>query len=401
MIDVNDVDFSQRFRTIIRTAHEKTGRQVVILVDEYDKPLVGNLHNEENFEHYRTRLAGIYSNFKSSAEHIKLVFLTGVSRFSKLSVFSDLNNINDISFDDEFADVCGITEWELLENFREGIKRLSLGYQVSYDTMCSRLKKNYDGYRFAPAGSDIYNPWSVLNCLQKGRIGNYWNATGTATIVADTLRDADIDIEQTLNANWDLDDLAGLDLLNADPTALLYQAGYLTIADYDMEENAVRLKIPNEEVRKGLFKDLLSAYLKPKKGTVKTIMDGIVKGINTGAPEMMMKNIDAYFAGIPYDLKVENENNFHNIFYVLTTLIGLDAKAEVHTSNGRVDMLIETPNFIYIIELKYNSTPDDALRQIEEKGYARKFAVDPRQLFKIGVNFSSESRRIESWKIES
>ena len=392
-------NLSSRFRNIIKEAHEKTGHQVVILVDEYDKPLVSNLSNDINFEYYRTKLASIYSNFKSSAEHIKLVFLTGVSRFSKLSVFSDLNNINDISFDDEFADVCGITEGELLDTFQEGIKRLSLGYEVSYDTMCSRLKKNYDGYRFAPAGSDIYNPWSVLNCLQKARIGNYWNATGTATIVADTLRDADIDIEQTLNADWDLDDLAGLDLLNADPTALLYQAGYLTIADYDMDSNTVRLKVPNEEVRKGLFKDLISAYLKPKKGTVKTIMDGIVKGINNGNPDVMMKNLDAYLAGIPYDLKVENENNFHNIFYVLATLIGLDAKAEVHTSNGRVDMLIETPNFIYIIELKYNSTPDDALRQIEEKGYALRFAVDPRQLFKIGVNFSSESRRIESWKI--
>ncbi|MDE7419215.1 MAG: ATP-binding protein [Muribaculaceae bacterium] len=393
--------YSQRFKTIIKNAHEKTGQQVVILVDEYDKPLVGNLHNDENFEHYRKKLASIYSNFKSSAEHIKLVFLTGVSRFSKLSVFSDLNNINDISFDDEFADVCGITEVELLGNFKEGINRLSREYNVSYDKACTRLKKNYDGYRFSPAGSDIYNPWSVLNCLQKGRIGNYWNATGTATIVAETLRDADIDIEQTLNDDWDLDDLARLDLLNADPTALLYQAGYLTIADYDMEENSVRLKIPNEEVKKGLFKDLLSAYLKPKKGTVKTIMDGIVKGINSGNPELMMKSLDAYFAGIPYDLKVENENNFHNIFYVLATLIGLDAKAEVHTSNGRIDLLIETAKFIYIIELKYNSTPDEALRQIEEKGYARKFSTDSRRLFRIGVNFSSESRRIESWKIES
>lgn len=393
-------NLSSRFRNIIKEAHEKTGRQVVILVDEYDKPLVGNIHKDENFEHYRMKLSSIYSNFKSSAEHIKLVFLTGVSRFSKLSVFSDLNNINDISFDDEFADVCGITERELLDNFQEGIKGLSLGYQVSYDTMCGRLKKNYDGYRFAPAGSDIYNPWSALNCLQKGRIGNYWNATGTATIVAETLRDADIDIEQTLNADWDLDDLAGLDLLNADPTALLYQAGYLTIAGYDMDSNCVRLKVPNEEVRKGLFKNLLSVYLQPKKGTVKTIMDGIVKGINNGNPDIMMKNLDAYFAGIPYDLKVENENNFHNIFYVLMTLIGLDAKAEVHTSNGRVDLLIETSSFIYVIELKYNSTPEDALRQIDEIGYARKFAVDHRQLFKIGVSFSSESRRIESWKIE-
>ena len=394
-------NLSSRFRNIIKAAHEKTGRQVVILVDEYDKPLVGNLHMDVNFEHYRTRLASLYSNFKSSAEHIKLVFLTGVSRFSKLSVFSDLNNINDISFDDEFADVCGITEREFLDNFQEGINRLSQVYQVSYDEMCSRLKKNYDGYRFAPAGSDIYNPWSVLNCLQKGRIGNYWNATGAASVVAEVLHDADVDIEEILNAQWKLDRLAGLDLRNANPTALLYQTGYLTIADYDIEYDEVRLKVPNDEVREGLFNDLLPLYIGGKNGWVDDVVDKIRKAIRRGEPEVMMKSIDAYFSCIPYDLKMENENNFHNAFYILTTLIGIDAKAEVHTSDGRIDMLIETPKYIYIIELKYNSTPDDALRQIEEKGYARKFAVDLRQLFKIGVNFSSESRRIESWKIES
>ena len=300
--------YSQRLKTIIKKAHEKTGKQVVILVDEYDKPLVSNLKNSDNFDHYRTQLASLYSNFKSSAEHIRLVFLTGISRFSKLSVFSDLNNLDDISFDDDYAD---------------------------------------------------------------------------------------IDIEDTLNGSWDLDDLAGLDLLNADPTALLYQTGYLTISDYDADSNRVRLKVPNEEVRKGLFNNLLDAYLKPKSGTVKSIVDGIKKGIEGGNPDEMMKYLDAYFAGIPYDLKMDSENNFHNAFYILTTLIGIDAKAEVHTSDGRIDLLIETPRFIYVIELK----SEQALLQIEEKDYARKFAVDPRRLFKVGVNFSSEKRRIEGWEI--
>ena len=163
----------------------------------------------------------------------------------------------------------------------------------------------------------------------------------------------------------------------------------------------MRLKVPNEEVRKGLFKNLLEVYLKPKSGTVKSIIDGIKEGIDTGNPEEMMKSLDAYFAGIPYDLKVENENNFHNIFYLRATLIGMDAKAEVHTSTGRMDMLIETPKYIYVIELKYDGTPEQALRQIEEKGYARKFTTASRRLFKIGVNFSSDTRRIEGWKIVS
>ena len=397
--DIPD-SYSQRFKNIIRRAHEKTGRQVVILVDEYDKPLVSNLNNDENFEHYRTKLASIYSNFKSSAEHIRLVFLTGVSRFSKLSVFSDLNNIDDISFDNEFADVCGITEKELLENFHVGISALAAKRNEDFSEACAMLKYNYDGYRFSPEGSDIYNPWSVLSCLKKCRIGAYWNATGTATVVAEAMRDADIDIKKTLNASWDLDDLAGLDLLNADPTALLYQAGYLTIADYYPDENEVRLKVPNEEVRKGLFNNLLQVYLKPKSGTVKSIIDGLKEGVATGNPEEMMKELDAYFAGIPYDLKMDNENNFHNALYILTTLIGIDTKAEVHTSDGRIDILIGTSKYIYVIELKYDVPPEQALRQIVEKGYSRQFASDTRKLFKIGVNFSSETRRIEGWKIE-
>ena len=393
-------NLSTRFLNIIETAHEKTGRQVVILVDEYDKPLVSNLKSADNFEHYRTKLASLYSNFKSSAEHIRLVFLTGISRFSKLSVFSDLNNLDDISFDDDYADICGITEKELTENFHNGIRALAAKRNEDFDTTCSRLKLNYDGYRFAPEGSDIYNPWSVLNCLKKSRIGAYWNATGAATIIVEALRNADVDIEATINGSWDLDDLAGLDLLNADPTALLYQTGYLTISTYDTDNNLVRLKVPNEEVRKGLFNNMLDAYLIPKSGTVKSIFDGIKKGIDGGSPEEMMKYLDAFFAGIPYDLKMDNENNFHNAFYILMTLLGIDTEAEVHTSDGRIDLLIQTPKFIYIIELKYDATPEEALRQIDEKDYPRKFSTDTRTLFKIGVSFSSKTRRIEAWEIE-
>ncbi len=398
-IEVKDTDYSQRFKTIIKSIHEKTGKQVVILVDEYDKPLVGNINQTDNFEHYRTKLASIYSNFKSSAEHIKLVFLTGVSRFSKLSVFSDLNNLKDISFANEFADICGITETELLHNFKSGIGQLAYKRNISYEDACKLLKSNYDGYRFAPEGSDIYNPWSVLNAMDESRIGGFWNATGTASIVAEALHDADVDIKKTLNARWKLDDLAGLDLLNADPTALLYQTGYLTIADYRLSSDSVSLKIPNEEVRRGLFNNLLKFYVKVKRGTTRGVVADIINAIEDGEPEFMMRNLKAYFAGIPYDLKIEDENNFQNAIYILLTLIGLDTKAEVHTSDGRIDLQIETPDFIYIIELKYDSSPDQALRQIDEKGYALKYATDPRKPVESGVNFSSEKRRIEDCKI--
>ncbi len=399
-VEVRDSDYSQRFSTIIKAAHQKTGKQVVILVDEYDKPLSSNLDNDENFEHYRTKLASIYSNFKSSAPHIRLVFLTGISRFSKLSVFSDLNNLKDITFVDAFADICGITEKELLENFRPGIELLASKKRTDFEGACRLLKQNYDGYRFTPEGSDIYNPWSVLNAMDESRIRPFWEDTGAPTVIAKALYNANVDIEEILNARWQLNRLAGLDLRNADPTALLYQTGYLTIADYDIVYDEVRLKVPNNEVRDGLFNHLVPLYVKGKAGWVGTVVDKIRRAIRDGEPGKFMKEVDAYFAGIPYDLKMENENNFHNAVYILLTLIGIDSKVEMHTSDGRIDLLIETPNFVYIIEFKYNSDPEVALQQINEKEYARKFATDSRRIFKIGVNFSSEKRRIEGWAIE-
>ncbi|MDE6422443.1 MAG: ATP-binding protein [Muribaculaceae bacterium] len=400
-VEVKDSNLSQRFETIIETAHEKTGKQVVILVDEYDKPLVGNLNKDDNFEHYRRKLASLYSNFKSSAEHIRLVFLTGVSRFSKLSVFSDLNNLKDISFDNRFADICGITEKELVDYFHQGIKLIGEKRGINFEEACRLLKENYDGYRFSPTGSDIYNPWSVLNAMSESMIRNYWNSTGKATLIAETLRNANVDIESILNANWNLDLLSGLDLRNADPTALLYQTGYLTIGEYEWDDNTVRLKVPNKEVKQGLFYELLPLYVKVKQGFVERVVDNLLYSIRAGKPEELMKDLETYFAGIPYDLKIENENNFHNAFYILATLIGIDAKAEVHTSDGRIDMMIESRKYIYIIELKYDHSPEEALRQIEEKEYGLKYANDLRQLFKIGVSFSSKTRRISGWKIVS
>ena len=264
-IAVEDRDHSQRFSTIIKEVHERTGRKVVILVDEYDKPLVGNLNNDENFEHYRARLASVYSNFKSSAEHIKLVFLTGVSRFSKLSVFPDLNNLNDITFDNDFAGVCGITEKELRETFLTGIESIAETYGLGFEEAVSMLRHNYDGYRFAPDGSEIYNPWSVLNCLSKRQVMNFWSLTGDPTIIAESLKNMDVDLERTLNSRFRFRVLAGMDLKNADPTALLYQTGYLTIKEYDPLTDTVTLGVPNKEVRESLFEHLVPFYVKVRR----------------------------------------------------------------------------------------------------------------------------------------
>lgn len=392
---VNDSSPSIRFQNIIEAAHKKTGRQVVILVDEYDKPLISNLNHEEILEYYRAQLASIYSNFKSSAEHIRLVFMTGVSRFSKLSAISDLNNINDISFDNRFADVCGITEVELTNIFRDGINALAENYEISYDDALILLKKNYDGYKFTKRGSDIYNPWSVLNCLSKNDIQNYWGQTGKPTIIAEALKNMNVDLERTLNAKFPFRAIAGFDITNTDPTPLLYQTGYLTIKKYDFASDTVTLGVPNKEVKESLFEELLPYYMKAKRGTPHAIVIDLIDDIIEGKPEKLVKDLDVFLSGVPYEMQLDDENNLHNAIYILLTLIGVEIHTEVHTSDGRIDLLIETAGFIYIIELKFDRSAKEAISQIEEKQYALPFSNDTRQLFKIGINFSSTTRHLD------
>ena len=399
--EVTDIagSYATRLQTIIEAAHEKTGKPVVILVDEYDKPLVANIHNKENIEHYRNRLSAIYSNFKSSAEHIRLVFLTGVSRFGKLSVFSDLNNIRDITFLDEFADICGITEKELLEYFQPGISKLAKKEGISYEEACLRLKKNYDGYRFAAEGSEIYNPWSLLNAMADSKIANYWNDTGMPRIVAKTLKRVNANLPEMFDTYCTEDDLKGLDLLTPQPLALLYQTGYLTIKSYHPKIRRFRLGIPNDEVKDGLFKVLLPYYIKSiSDKEEKKIISDMVMYFILGDADEAMKCLQAYFAGVHFKMKMDNENNFHNAFFLLMDLVGLETEAESSTSDGSIDIVIKTEDYIYVIELKYDKSAEEALKQIEDKKYSRKFQADGRQIIEIGVNFSSETRCIEDWK---
>lgn len=400
-VEVIGDSLSVRFRNIIKAAHEKTGRKVVILVDEYDKPLVNNLNDDDNFEHYRTKLASVYSNFKSSAEHIQLVFLTGVSRFSKLSVFSDLNNLRDITFSDEFSDICGITEKELEDNFRIGIEDFANYNGITKEETRLELKKNYDGYRFTVNGSDIYNPWSLLNAMVEKRASNYWSRTGKPTLVAEAMYRFDEDIESLLNTRCDEITLEGFDLRSASPVPLLFQTGYLTIKDYDRETRLFTLGVPNKEVADSLFKELLPFYVKVKKGgDSETVVRNIVNSLLLGQPEKLVNNLDIFFAGIPYDMKMEDENNLHNAIYILLILIGVAVETEVHTSDGRIDLVVKTTKFIYIIELKFDHSAEEAMTQIDEKQYALPYANDPRRLFKIGLNFSSMTRHLDPPRIE-
>ncbi len=399
-IEPGDKDYSGRFRRLIRTAHEKTGKPVVILVDEYDKPLVNNLHNREQFEMYRDRLAELYSNFKNEADHIRLVFLTGVSRFGKLSVFSGLNNISDISLANNYAAICGITEQELLDNFAEGIETLGeFRGKTRVEVVC-QLKRRYDGYHFAEVSPDIYNPFSLLNTFAQNTFQNYWIQSATPSLLVEQLKRTRVDIQELMNVEVGENGLSGLDLDSVSPVALFYQTGYLTIKGYDERGRIFRLGIPNEEVKEGFLEYILPYYANIHNGDSQLFAYRLLREMEDGKVDDFMKRLESMFAGMPYDLRTTQEHDVRNAFFILFTLLGIDVDSEVRTSDGRIDILVRTDKYVYIMELKYDRSPEEALAQIRRKEYALPWAIDHRTVIAVGINYSSEKRRMDGWLAE-
>ncbi len=391
---------SVRFSEVIRAAYEATGKGVVILVDEYDKPLVNNLHDRERFEMYRDKLAALYSNFKSSAQYLRLVFLTGVSRFGKLSVFSGLNNISDISLDLDYAAICGITEQELLDNFEEGIATLGEFRGKTREEVVAQLKRRYDGYHFAEISPDIYNPFSLLNTFAKRTYFNYWIETGTPSLLVEQLKKQHMDLESLSTARKDATELAGLDLDHMDPVALFYQTGYLTIKSYDEDSELYSLGYPNEEVTEGFFKYILPFYSNLHNTSPMAFVVDLIAELRRGEVDAMMKRLQSLFSGLSYDMEIRGEKDVRNALYILFKLVGLRTEVEYRTSDGRIDILVRTDKYVYIMELKYDKSPEEALDQIKRKEYPLPWDVDHRTVIAIGINYSSEKRRIDSWLSE-
>lgn len=394
-------DVSSRFSNIIEQAYKQTGKGVVILVDEYDNPLVDNLNNPQLFEYYRRQLSAIYSNFKSSADYIRLVFLTGVSRFGKISVFSGLNNIKDISFRNDYAAICGITQQELVDNFQYGIRQYAESEQISEEEVLYDLKRWYDGYHFSPNCPDIYNPFSLLNSMDEKRLSSYWMTSGgVPTILWEGMKKGNCyNLEALLSSQVNETQLLGIDMDSDDPLPLLYQTGYLTIKDYDKSSMLYTLGLPNSEVKKGFLEYLLPKFSSINKNRVPFEISLFVKDVNSGNAEGFMQRLQTLFAGYSYEMRLENENNLHNVIFMLMLLMGINVQTEYKTSDGRIDLLITTDKYRYIIELKIDSTPEEALRQINDKQYALSFDVGHKTVIKIGANFSNAERRFSGWII--
>ena len=404
-----------RFKDILKAAHEKTGRRAVVLIDEYDKPLLDVLDTGMTIdiegnrllleEHHRNILKGFYSVFKAADKDLQFVLLTGVTKFSQVSVFSGFNQPADISLDGRYEALCGITTEELHTYFKEPIKTLAQKYKYTEEEMKAFLKKQYDGYHFGENLIDIYNPFSVLNAFSAQKVDDYWFRSGTPSYLVRLLNHSQENMNELTNRYYTTQQFIDYKANVEMPLPMIYQSGYLTVKDCNLRRNTYLLDFPNDEVKNGFISVLANDYLKPRKDVNNWTQD-VIDALDEGNLEQFRKLLTSFLADIPYSMRRkederERERYFHYTFYLLMRMVSCyTVYTEKQQSEGRVDCIVETPEYIYIFEFKLDGTADEALQQIEDKGYARPYEADKRKLFKIGTVFSSETGTISEFKVE-
>ncbi len=389
-----------RLKNLIKNVYKKHGKGVVLLIDEYDAPLLNVMH-KENLEEVRDVMCNFFSPLKGSASYLKFVFLTGITKFSQLNFFSALNSIENISMDEDYASICGITEDEMQSFLKSGIESLAQKQGYSYDEAVEKLKSQYDGYHFTWPSPDIYNPYSLLCALNKKGIDNYWFETATPTFLIEALRTFNTKLEKIGNLH------VGKSAFNVplevatSAIPILYQTGYLTIKDYNSDDKEFLIDIPNHEVEVGLMSSLLIEYVKPYNLIEPdAIARKLQKSFNSGNIEEALEVLQSFLSEIPYTNNEYNEGNFREFLYVIFRLLTqFDIRTEVRNAIGRMDMVVMTLDTVYIFELKFDGSAQDALRQIDIKNYATSFKLSGSKIVKIGVNFSSKTRTISDWEI--
>jgi hypothetical protein len=391
-----------RFAGVIRRACEQTGQPVVILVDEYDKPMLQALDDERLQDTYRIILKSFYGALKSTDSCIRFAFLTGVTKFNKVSVFSDLNNLEDISMDEEYAAVCGITDEELDTQLVPYVQRLADKLRIPFEQAREQLRLRYDGYHFSEDSIGIYNPFSLLNTFKKNKFNNYWFETGTPSYLVYLLQKHHSLLASMASSQVPAKVLSGVESQSSDPIPMIYQSGYLTIVGYNPTYGLYQLGIPNQEVADGFYNYLLPNYANVSESQTAFFIANFVEEIKAGQTDAFLKRLSTLFADTPYELVRDLENHYQNVLFIVTKLLGFYVKAEYHTSEGRIDLLLQTADYTYVMEFKLDGTAEEALQQIEEKNYAQPFESDgSRKLVKVGVNFSSTTRNIERWIVKS
>lgn len=398
--DPSERSLSLRFAGIIQRACEQTGQRVAILIDEYDKPMLQAIGNEELQKQFRNTLKPFYGALKTMDGYIKFAMLTGVTKFGKVSVFSDLNNLDDISMWNEYDEICGISDREIHENLEAELHEFAHAQGVTYEAICDKLKEYYDGYHFTHNSIGMYNPFSLLNAFKRKEFGSYWFETGTPSYLVELLKKYHYNLQRMAHEETSADVLNSIDADSTNPIPVIYQSGYLTIKGYDREFGIYRLGFPNREVEEGFIRYLLPFYT--HTGAVESPFEiqKFVREVRSGDYDSFLRRLQSFFADTPYELVRDLELHYQNVLFIVFKLIGFYVKAEYHTSQGRIDLVLQTDQYIYVMEFKLDGTAEEALRQIDEKKYALPFASDPRKLFRIGINFSNEMRNIEKWVVE-
>ena len=409
-------DIGKRFTYVLKRAHERTGRCCVVLVDEYDKPLLDVLDTgrkvdvdgqEYLLEDWNRRtLRAFYSVFKAADADLQFVLLTGVTKFPQVSVFSGFNQPNDISMDRRYDTLCGITQEELEHYFAEPIATMAAERGIPVEEMKALLKRQYDGYHFSKRLTDVYNPFSLLNAFDKQDIGNYWFSTGTPTYLLRLLSHSDKNMDELAGEYYKSNVFMDYKATVEKPLPMIYQSGYLTIKGYDWDFDTFLLDFPNEEVKGGFISLLAANYLETDAEKMDSWLQKIVLSMRRGDPEALRKLMTGFLAGIPYTMRRkederERERYFHYTFYLIFNMVSIyTVYTEKEQSEGRVDCIVETDKYVYVFEFKLDGTAAEALAQIEEKGYARPYEADARKLFRIGAVFSSQTGTISEWAVE-
>ena len=393
--------FSLRFAGIIERACKQAGQRVVILVDEYDKPMLQAIGNEELQKQFRNTLKPFYGALKTMDGYIKFAFLTGVTKFGKVSVFSDLNNLDDISMRKDYIEICGVSDQELHENLDIELHEFAETQSLSYDKLCTKLKEYYDGYHFTHNSIGIYNPFSLLNAFKYKEFGSYWFETGTPTYLVKLLKKHHYDLERMAHEETDAQVLNSIDSESTNPIPVIYQSGYLTIKGYDERFGIYRLGFPNREVEEGFIRFLLPFYANVNKVESPFEVQKFVREVETGDYDSFFHRLQSFFADTTYEVIREQELHYENVLFIVFKLVGFYTKVEYHTNDGRIDLVLQPDKINYIMEFKLNGTAEEALQQINDKRYALPFEADGRKLFKIGINFSEKTRNIEKWVVES
>lgn len=391
---------NKRLEGVVKRAYKQTGKKAVVIIDEYDAPLLDVVHEKENLNDLSLIMQNFYSPLKKLDPYLEFCFLTGITKFPQLSIFSELNNLDNISMYDQYSAICGISQTELTTVMKRDVEGLGKALGMSYDECLEALRNYYDGYHFSENSEDVFNPFSLIKALNAQKIGSYWFGSGTPTFI----------LKQLEKFNVNLTTLDGQDVVLSsfdqspeemtDALPLLYQSGYLTIKKYDPMFRQYTLGIPNKEVRDGLLNSLIPRYVNPHRVENDAFLLGFCKAVYRGDIEEALEHMRTYMATIPYDLENHTEKHYQTIFYLMFSFLNIYIRTEVKSAIGRADAVMHMPDTIYVFELKVDKSADEALAQIDSKGYMLPYRANGKRLVKVGISFDSKQRTIAEWKIK-